>query len=51
MRESLVKVPTIFMVSSSIDPTDISKAKSNEQVLDYLIKPISKAKFEILISK
>lgn len=50
IRESLVKVPTIFMVSSSIDPTDISKAKSNEQVLDYLIKPISKAKFEILIS-
>ncbi|MCE2732467.1 MAG: response regulator [Cyclobacteriaceae bacterium] len=51
IRESLVKIPTIFMVSSSIDPTDISKAKSNEQVLDYLIKPISKAKFEVLINQ
>jgi CheY-like chemotaxis protein len=50
MKVNLAKQPTIFMVSSSIDPTDINKAKENEQVEDYLIKPITKAKFEVLVN-
>ncbi len=31
----------IYMVSSSINPADIEKAKQYEELTDYLIKPIS----------
>ncbi|WP_418603604.1 response regulator [Hwangdonia sp.] len=34
---------TIFVVSSSIDPKDIEKAKSYNVVDDYILKPISPA--------
>lgn len=32
---------TVYMVSSSIDPADIEKAKSYETVSNYIVKPIS----------
>ena len=50
IKVNMVKQPTIFMVSSSIDPSDINKAKENKQVEDYLIKPITKARFEVLVN-
>jgi two-component system, chemotaxis family, chemotaxis protein CheY len=41
----------IYMVSSSIDPADSSRAKSNQSVKDYLVKPITMAGFENLLSQ
>ncbi|MFP2995491.1 response regulator [Spongiivirga sp. MCCC 1A20706] len=32
---------TLYVVSSSIDPRDINRAKSFETVKDYLVKPLS----------
>ena len=31
----------IFMLSSSINPVDVEKAKNNKWVIDYITKPIS----------
>ena len=36
---------TIYIVSSSIDPRDIKKAKSISAVTDFIIKPVTKDKF------
>jgi len=42
---------TIYVVSSSISPFDIEKAKSISEVTDYLIKPVTKDRFiELLTS-
>ena len=38
---SLKKRITLYVVSSSIDPRDINRAKSISLVEDYLIKPIT----------
>jgi CheY-like chemotaxis protein len=35
---------TIYIVTSSISPSDIIKAKSISEVTDYIIKPITKEK-------
>ncbi len=32
---------TIYMVSSSVDPYDLNKAKSISEISDYIIKPIN----------
>ncbi|HEY1046628.1 MAG TPA: response regulator [Bacteroidia bacterium] len=44
--DEFVKIPikqkiTIFMVSSSIDPSDTERAKTYEAVSDFIIKPIT----------
>ena len=39
---------TLYIVSSSIDPFEIEKAKSFSEVTDYLIKPIRIAEFEAI---
>lgn len=36
---------TIYVCSSSIAPDDMIKAKSISEVTDYIIKPVTKAKF------
>jgi len=41
LKASIEKDITIFMVSSSIDPKDISRARSNPNVTDYITKPIT----------
>lgn len=41
LANNLKKNITIYMVSSSIAPEDIRRAKSNPLVSDYLVKPIS----------
>lgn len=33
---------TVYICSSSISPDDISRAESNNEVTDYIIKPITK---------
>lgn len=40
IKNRLGKKITLYVVSSSINPTDIDRAKSLEHVTDYLIKPI-----------
>jgi CheY-like chemotaxis protein len=41
---------TLYIVSSSIDPYEIEKAKSFSLVTDYLIKPIDLSEFEAIFS-
>jgi two-component system, chemotaxis family, chemotaxis protein CheY len=51
LKANLSKPISIFMVSSSIDPNDIDRAKSNRDIKEYVIKPVSKEKFEELLNK
>jgi len=51
LKGKLSKEIKIYMVSSSIDPVDMNRAKSNQSVKDYIIKPISKEGFKEIISQ
>jgi len=51
LRPKLDKKITIYIVSSSISPHDIAKAKSISSVTDYIIKPISKEKLIQIFKK
>jgi CheY-like chemotaxis protein len=43
------KLPTtLYIVSSSIDPYEIEKAKAHTMVTDYLVKPINLEDFEAI---
>lgn len=49
--EEFIKIPCnkkilIYVVSSSVDPEDVLRAKSYESVSDYIVKPISVAKLK-----
>lgn len=39
---------TIYIVSSSIDPADIEKAKTYQEVSNYVIKPITREKIKYI---
>ncbi|UMB59616.1 response regulator [Lutibacter sp. A80] len=41
---------TIYMVSSSVDPVDIERAKKISEVSDYIIKPINSKELKEIIS-
>ncbi len=45
----LNKQINIYMVSSSIAPDDIKRAKSNPLVTDYLVKPLSPETFQEIL--
>lgn len=45
LKKNLPKPISIYMVSSSIDPSDIKRAKSNSNVKDYVVKPVTREKF------
>jgi len=49
-RNSKIKT-TLYIVSSSINPYDVAKAKSYSLVTDYLIKPVNLDQFEALFVK
>ena len=51
IKDVLAKKITIHMVSSSVDPRDIKKAKSFGTVTDYIIKPLKKDILKSLIEK
>jgi two-component system chemotaxis response regulator CheY len=51
LKEKLKKEIHIYMVSSSIDPRDIDRAKRNELIKEYVIKPVSREKFVELLSR
>ncbi len=49
--EEFIKIPCekeilIYVVSSSVDPEDVLRAKSYEGVSDYIVKPISVKKLK-----
>lgn len=44
------KIPKIYIISSSIDPSDLKRSEENSLIEDYLVKPISKSKLEKVFS-
>ena len=50
LKENLSKEIAIFMVSSSIDPKDIQRARSIPFVQEYVVKPLSREKFTELLN-
>jgi len=49
LKEKLGKDIKIYMVSSSIDPRDLNRARNIPEVTDYVEKPISMSKFSELL--
>ena len=49
IKDTMVKDINIFMVSSSIDSKDIDRARHNENIADYLMKPVSVEKFREIL--
>lgn len=50
LKHRVKKVIRIYMVSSSIDPRDVERARSMADIREYVIKPISQDKFAQMIS-
>ncbi|MBT1705407.1 response regulator [Chryseosolibacter indicus] len=51
IKTALAKRMVIYMVSSSIDPRDMNRAKGNSNVTDYVIKPVTIEKFKQLLQR
>ncbi len=51
IKNNFNKKITLYVVSSSIDPRDLERAKSFNMVTDYLIKPIELKRFEKIFSR
>jgi two-component system, chemotaxis family, chemotaxis protein CheY len=51
IKPKLSKPIVIYMVSSSIDPRDIDRAKKNSEVSGYVIKPVTREKFIELLQR
>lgn len=51
LKSGLHKDISIYMVSSSIDPRDMNRAKGNKDVREYIIKPVSKEKLIQLLKR
>lgn len=49
IKPKVGKSITIYMVSSSVDPIDIRKAKSYSEVSDYIVKPIRSGELKALV--
>jgi CheY-like chemotaxis protein len=41
--------PTIYIVSSSVDPADITRAQEYEEVTSYVIKPITRPRLKEIL--
>ncbi len=50
IKNNFGKTITLYIVSSSINPLDIKKAKSISDVKDYLIKPVTIKELESIFS-
>ncbi|MEO8773734.1 MAG: response regulator [Gelidibacter sp.] len=51
IEDQFKKNITLYIVSSSIDPADIHRAKSLPNIKDYLIKPTNIKELEIIFKK
>jgi two-component system, chemotaxis family, chemotaxis protein CheY len=47
---SLPKKVALYMVSSSVDETDMKRSKEYHVIDDYIIKPVGRSRFEQLLS-
>ncbi|MCD9017872.1 response regulator [Parachryseolinea silvisoli] len=50
LKTNLSKPIEIYMVSSSIDPRDMDRARQHADVREYIIKPVTREKFIELLS-
>ncbi len=50
IKPRIEKEISIYMVSSSVDPSDINKAKRITDICDYLIKPIKPGKLISIVN-
>jgi CheY-like chemotaxis protein len=51
LKRQFDKPISIFVVSSSIDPRDMSRAQNDSNVKEYVSKPVTKEKFIELLRK
>ncbi len=51
LKPDIGKEIVIYMVSSSIDPSDLDRAKAITEVSDYLIKPIIKDQVKTILEE
>ena len=51
LKTKVQKKITIYMVSSSVDPADVERAKAISDVSDYLIKPVGESQLAQIIEK
>ncbi|MGX7666120.1 response regulator [Flavobacterium pedocola] len=50
LQAKINKEIPIYIVSSSIDPTDIQKSKKIKAVADYIVKPLTKENFMFIMN-
>ncbi len=51
LKPKIGKKITIYIITSSISPHDMEKAKGITEVSDFIIKPVTKEKFVELLNK
>ena len=51
IKPKVGKKITIYMVSSSVDPKDIERAKKINEISDYIVKPIKESQLETIITQ
>ena len=51
LKPRVGKKVTIYMISSSVDPIDVKRAKAMSEISDYLIKPIKSEQVKEIIEK
>jgi CheY-like chemotaxis protein len=51
LNSSLKSAITIYMVSSSVDDSDIQKSKEYSTVAEYIVKPITRIRYQQLIEQ
>ncbi len=51
LKSRINKMIRIYMISSSIDPKDVERAKAIREIKEYVTKPVSQQKFAELISE
>lgn len=51
IKPKLGKKITIYMVSSSVDPVDIDRAKKISEITDYIVKPITQDQLTYIIGE
>ena len=50
-NDSFGKKIYVYIITSSIDPKDYEKARSVNEVTDFIIKPVTKEKFQELVKQ
>jgi two-component system, chemotaxis family, chemotaxis protein CheY len=51
VKSTLIKHFPIYMVSSSIDPRDLTRAKEFSDVKDFVVKPITAERFTEILKR